>query len=128
MVDPGLKELMANGLFKADDFEQAWMELDQLVENLRLQDFRDDSEKIGEYKWIVQQLRKYMGTKQDEVLRCDTIDDMVAKVEDLISKQREYGDNRKEVLYNFMRDHWLYGLHSVLSQMAVADRDDEEED
>ena len=127
MVDPQMKELMANALFRADDFEQVWLELDQLYDTLGFVDYWSDEEKISEYKWVTQQLTKYMGTKQDEILSCESLEDMVAKVESLIAKQREYGEDRKDILYYFMRDHWLYRWHSLLSQMAVADNEEEDE-
>lgn len=127
MIDPNTKELMANALFTADDFEQIWLELDQLHENLKLDEFWDSEEKIGEYKYVTQQLRKYMASKRNEVLEKNTLQDMVSYVEDLITKQREYGDTRQDILYNFMRDHWLVQLYNILSQMAAADETAEEE-
>ena len=128
MIDPNMKELMANALFTMNDFEQVWLEIDQLHGNLKLDGFLDSEEKIGEYKYITQQLRKYMASKRNEVLEKNTLQDMVAYVEDLISKQREYGDTRKDILYNFMRDHWLVQLYNVLSQMAAADENAEEDE
>lgn len=128
MVDQNLKELIANGLFAVADFEQAWYELNQLYSDLGFSDQLTDEQRIAEYKWITQQLRKYMGTKEQAVLSCDSIQDMAATVEDMISKQREYGDTRQEVAYNFVRDHWLASVHSVLSQMAVSEIDEEEDE
>lgn len=127
MIDSNMKELMANALFTADDFEQIWMELNQLNEALKFEDYWDDEERIKEYKYVTQQLRKYMASKRNEVLEKTTLQDMVAYVEDLITKQREYGDTRQDILYNFMRDHWLVQLYNILSQMAAADETTEEE-
>lgn len=128
MVDQELKQLMANGLFRIEGFEQIWGELNQMYETLGFKDEISDETRIAEYKYITQQLRKYMSTKEPEVLGQDDLLDMIAVIEDLINRQKEYGDTRQDIVYNFMRDHWLVGVHSVLSQMAMGDVEDEEED
>lgn len=127
MIDQNTKELMANALFAVDDFEQVWYEVDQLHDALKLREYGDDAEKIAEYKYVTQQLRKYMASKKETVLGCDSLEDMVSAVEMLIMKQREYGDTRQDLLYNFMRDHWLMRVHNILSQMAASGVDEEDE-
>lgn len=128
MIDPTLRELISNSLFSVDNFEQVWLELNQLYDQLGFEDFWNDEDKIKEYKWITQQLRKYMASKKQEIMACNSLRDMADKVEELIEKQNEYGDNRAEIAYNFMRDHWLVQLHNILSNVAATEENPEEEE
>ena len=131
MVDEGLQQQILL-MFRARDFESMWFVCKASYENLGFKD-ATDQQKIDEYKWIVQQLRKYMFSKQDEILGCVDLDDMIKHVEDLIAKASEYGDERKEIAYNFMRDHWLFELRNHLVQLwqdsmiSEFDEEDEEE-
>lgn len=128
MVSNDVKQIMSDGLFSYDDFEQAWADLNSMYEQLKFSDPLSDEQRIKEYKYVHQQLKKYIGSKRGEVLACDNVIDMVNVVEQMILKQREYGDTRADIVYNFMRDHWLTGLYNVLSQMAVSEVEDEEDE
>ena len=114
-------------LFRAADFESMWNALNNMYQYLGFTDKISDQQRIDEYKWIVQQLRKYMFTKQDSVMSKDTVEEMIDVVVGLIGKADEYGRERKDVVYNFMRDHWLYEVRDTLMSMLV-DVDEEEED
>lgn len=115
-------------LFQAKDFESMWHVCKAWYESLGFTD-ATDQQKVDEYKWIVQQLRKYMFSKQDEIAGLNAIEDMVAKVEELIGKAPEYGEDRKKIVYNFIRDHWLYEVRDSLFEMIqmTMPEDDEEE-
>ena len=128
MVSNEMKELMANGLFSSGTFEQIWTDLNQIYEQLGFQDKISDEQKIKEYKYIAQQFRKYIGSKKSEVLGCESIEDMCGVMENLILNQREYGDIRADIAYNVLRDHWLAGVYNVLTQMAVQDNGEEEDE
>ena len=93
--------------------------------------FRDvitDAVRIDEYKYIAQQLRKYKFSKQDQVLSCDTVEEMFNVVENLIGNAAEYGDSRKEIVYNFLRDHWLLGVYNTLGQVLMANNEEDEDE
>ena len=115
MVDEALKQQVLL-MFRARDFESMWFICKATYENLGFKD-ATDQQKIDEYKWIVQQLRKYMFSKQEQIIGCETIEAMLEQVDDLISKASEYGDERKVIVYNFMRDHWLFELRNHLVQL-----------
>lgn len=114
-------------LFRAADFETMWMAVGNMYQYLGFTDKISDQQRIDEYKWIVQQLRKYMFTKQTTIMEKESIEDMLAAVESLIGKADEYGRERKEVVYNFMRDHWLYEVRDTLVSMRSDDEDEEVE-
>lgn len=132
MVDANIRNSVLL-MFRANDFEAMWYVLKDQYDNLGFSDQMSDQQRVDEYKWIVQQLRKYMFSKQDDILGCDSVDEMVARVDDLIGRAEEYGDDRKHVVYNFVRDHWLYELRNHLSNMLIdmfsieADKEDDDE-
>lgn len=114
MIDNNTRDEIEVALFRMKDFEGMWLELKNMYEYLGFTDELTDEQRISEFKWITQQLRKYISTKQDKVLSCETIEDMVAVVENYIANAEEYGSTRPMVVYNFMRDHWLYEVHDGL--------------
>jgi len=118
MVDPKLKEQIAF-MFRARDFESMWYLLSEQYTRLGFTDPLTDQQKIDEYKWIVQQLRKYMFSKQDAILSCNSIGEMIDAVDAMIGNSAEYGEERKKVVYNFMRDHWLLEVRNYLSNMFI---------
>lgn len=132
MVDANVKNSVLL-MFRANDFEAMWYMLKDQYKNLGFTDQMTDQQRVDEYKWIVQQLRKYMFSKQDGILDCDSVEDMVACVDKLIGTADEYGEDRKHVVYNFVRDHWLYELRNHLSNMLIEmytieeDKEDEDE-
>lgn len=131
MVDEALKQQVLL-MFRARDFESMWFICKATYENLGFKD-ATDQQKIDEYKWIVQQLRKFMFSKQDAIIGCKDLDTMIEAVDGLIADAAEYGDERKVIVYNFMRDHWLYELRNHLvqlwqeSMMPSLTEEDEEE-
>ncbi len=125
MMDPGIRNQLTL-LFRAKDFERMWFLLNDQYKALGFTDPLTDVERISEYKWIVQQLRKYMFSKQDIILGCDSVDGMIEVVDNLIGSSAEYGDDRKKIVYNFMRDHWLFEVRNVLEELAYELRDDDE--
>lgn len=127
MVDQLLKDQILL-MFRARDFEGMWFIIKNQYDELGFTDPMTDQQKIDEYKWIVQQLRKFMFTKQDDVLSCDSLESMVACVEKMIGNAEEYGDERKKVVYNFMRDHWLYELKDHLTMLLYELQEEVEED
>ena len=122
MVDDQIKEMLANTLFKSPDFETVWTECKMLYENLGFRNYNDE-DMIEEFTYVAQQLRKYVFTKQSDILSHDTYEDMLAEVDNLIGKATEYGSNRQNVAYNFLRDHWLYTIRNMF--MNIVDANDE---
>lgn len=126
MINPEMKESMGT-MFHMRDFESMWLQLNAEYELLGIGVDMTDVERIAEYTSITKQLRKYMSTKQDQVLGHDSIEDMMEEVEQLISKAPEYGENRPTLVYNFMRDKWLVELYTMLANMLEEMTEDDEE-
>lgn len=122
------KEIIINAFFQDNAFEQTWMEMKQQYEQLGFHDDITDEQMISEFKYIAQQLRKYKFSKQDQIVGKDTVEEMVAEIEALIGKAPEYGSTRPEIVYNFMRDHWLVGMLNILAQAIQMNDEEEDED
>lgn len=121
------KQIIEQAFFQDEAFEQTWIEMKQEYETLGFRDKLTDEELIAEFKYIAQQLRKYKFSKQDQILNHDSVEEMVAEIGELIGRAPEYGNSRKEIVYNFMRDHWLVNMHNTLYR-AVMMNDEEDED
>ena len=121
------KDEIRQAFFQDPGFEQTWMDMKQEYETLGFRDKITDDEIIAEFKYIAQQLRKYKFSKQDQILSHDSIDEMIDEIRELIGKAPEYGDTRKEIVYNFLRDHWLINMHNALVQV-IQMTDEEDED
>lgn len=119
------KEILVNTFFQDEAFEATWMEMRQEYDTLGFRDKITDEEMIGEFKYIAQQLRKYKFSKQDQILGHDTVEEMAREVESLIGKAPEYGDTRKEIVYNFLRDHWLINVYNVMMRAMQMEDEDE---
>lgn len=121
------KNLVIDVFFRDEDFEQTWMECKQEYETLGFRDNIADDDMIAEFKYIAQQLRKYKFSKQNQVVNHDSAEEMLAEVERLIGSATEYGDTRSQIVYNFMRDHWLINMYNAL-QRVIAFNPEEDED
>lgn len=100
--------------FAVAGFGDSFIALNQLYSSLDFKDEISDNERIAEYKWITQQLRKYIGKQKEVILSHKNREEILAEIENLISKTSEYGDNRKEIAYNIMRDDFLAQLHNIV--------------
>lgn len=121
------KQIIQQAFFQDEAFEQTWIEMLQEYSTLGFKDQISDETMIAEFKYIAQQLRKYKFSKQDQILSKDTVEEMVAEIEALIGKAPEYGDSRKEIVYNFLRDHWLINMYNTLARVVQIDEEDEDE-
>ncbi len=113
-------------LFRARDFEGMWGEINSMYQYLGFSDKLSDEERIAEYQWINKQLRKYMFSKEDAILGKESNALRLQVVENLIGSGKEYGNDRKTLVYNFMRDHWLYEVYNVLSVLAASEEEEVE--
>ena len=102
-----------NLLFQMADFRSMFDIIRNEYDRYELGSGLDDDTKIQEFKYITQQLRKYMASKQDLILNHGgDLEGMRDEIDNLINKAPEYGDERKELIYNFMRDQWLLELRN----------------
>lgn len=115
------------GAFVQRDFQSMWFLLNAKYEAMAFKDNIADSIRIQEYKYIVQQYRKFISGQRDAFMECTTVEEMLQLIDNLLMNAAEYGKERKELVYNFVRDDWLYGLQNFIIQIMQGE-DIEEED
>lgn len=116
------------GFFQMRDFRSMW---DVIYNEYELKhlgpDFMEAEELIAEFQYITQQLRKYISNHQDQILDHGAdFEAMLKEIETLLSSAAEYAKERRELVYNFLRDQWLIELHDGV--IWLMENDDEEEE
>lgn len=102
--------------FKTHDLITIWPFITQYREMLKFTDVIPDNEMIKENLWILQQYRKYIFSKQDQILSYgDDLQGMWAEVVSLQESAPEKAEDRKHLLYNVLRDQWLAELHQLIA-------------
>ena len=112
-------------LFNMPSFYNMFTILNSKYNNeFQFNDKISDSERISEYTWITQQYRKYISRQRDVILAHDKLEDMLVEIEDMVSKASEYGTNRKEIVYNTLRDEFLVSIYHII-ELYVTNEDSE---
>lgn len=115
------------GFFRMRDFRSMWDVIYTEYENKHLGKELDDNELIEEFQYITQQLRKYISKNQDQILDHGAdLEAMLKEIEDMLGNAAEYAKERKELVYNFLRDQWLLELHDGI--VWLMENVDEEEE
>lgn len=119
------KEILGT-FFQISDLIGSWRELNQWYDEMF--NFRDkisDEERLSEYIYIVENFRKFVFTKQDEILKHDTdwvsMQQEVQRISEVLTEKPK---TRRELVYQAKRDDWLRNLIAVLGQFI----EDEEEE
>lgn len=67
-----------------------------------------DNQMIDEYQWIYGQYRKFIGSHKTPWLALtDNLESMLATIKDAIEKDSKTPANRKELVYQVLRNDWL---------------------
>jgi len=122
------KAIVIQAFFQDQAFENTWSDIKHEYETLGFRDNISDEMMIAEFKYIAQQLRKYKFSKQDQIVNKESVEDMMHEVETLIGKASEYGSTRPEIVYNFLRDHWLIDMYNALARVKEFGYEEEDED
>lgn len=119
---------MLMGFFQMRDFRSMWDIIYNEYELKHLSpDWMEAEELIAEFQYITQQLRKYISNHQDQILDHGAdFEAMLKEIETLLSNAAEYAKERKELVYNFLRDQWLIELHDGI--VWLMENNDEEEE
>lgn len=100
------------GFFKMRDFRTMWDIIYNEYQTKHLGDGLDDETMIAEFQYITQQLRKYISNHQDQILDHGAdFDGMLKELENMIESAGEYAKERRELVYNFLRDQWIIEVH-----------------
>lgn len=118
---------MIDDLFRMTDFRSMYEVIHQTYRSLELGLDLEDSDRIAEYTYITQQLRKFMSAHYDPIIKCGSnLPSMLMVIESWLDKNSEYGQERKQLVYNFLRDQWITELYNGI-QYLINEAGDEEE-
>jgi len=119
--------LLLEASFQTPSFTDWWPEIHRQYQEFGFTDDISDATRIDEYKYVSEQLRKYIFSKQDQILSYkDDLVGMLAEVEGLMGKAKEHAPGRKGLVYVAMRDAWLRALYTNI-MMMINELEEEEE-
>lgn len=101
--------------FTLPAFSTMWPIIHQRYQAMGFQDHLSDKERINEYKYIVEQYRKYIAGHEKQILKYENnLEDMLKVIEELITKAPEVDIERKVLVYYTLRDDWLTDLYNAV--------------
>lgn len=133
MID--LRDSIAK-MFELPTFLNIWPTIQKTYNMLGFKDEISDERMISEYKYIVEQFRKYVSSHEKQVLKCENIEAMLTVVEKMIKSAPEVDLDRKVLVYYQIRDTWLWNLYTYIKRIELGEstgtltylRNDEEEE
>lgn len=123
-------------MFELPTFLNIWPTIQKTYNMLGFKDDISDERMISEYKYIVEQFRKYVSSHEKQVLKCENIEAMLTVVEKMIKSAPEVDLDRKVLVYYQIRDTWLWNLYTYIKRIELGEstgtltylRNDEEEE
>lgn len=114
--------------FHMKGFSEMFNIIDQYYDQYKLGVDLSDEERIKEYQYVNEQLRKFVFRSQDSILdHGSDLDSMKNEVATMLARSPEYAEDRKKLIYNFMRDAWLVEVYNIIDYL-IENADEEEED
>lgn len=123
-------------MFELPTVLNMWPTIQKTYAMLGFKDVLSDEKMISEYKYIVEQYRKYVSSHEKQVLKCESISAMAEAVEKMIKNAPEVDLDRKVLVYYQIRDSWLWNLYNYIKRLEFGEgagaptylRNDEEEE
>ena len=120
---------LVHGCFEMKAFSEMFPIIGQYYKKYELGEDMTDDEKIAEYQYVNEQLRKFAFKNQDAILDYGSdLEGMLGEAKAMLERGGEYAGTRKQLMYNFMRDAWLIELCNIVSWIIDNANEEEEED
>ena len=117
----GLSEnerVVIDSLFETQSFGNMYDVIHSIYKQKELGLDLTDEDRIAEYKYITEQLRKFISTKQDTILSANgDLELMISFVKSLAESGDEYMTERKKFVYSILRDNWIIELYNGISYL-----------
>lgn len=115
-------------MFALRDFRSMYEIIHNTYKSLELGLELFDDERIAEYSYITQQLRKFISAHYDPIMKCGSnLDAMKATVQTWLDNSTEYGSERKQLVYNFLRDQWITEVYTAIDYLMDEHSEGEDE-
>lgn len=125
--------------FNVPDLAQLWPEIHQYYKDMGfrmpLTDMDTgvvltDNQVIEEYQWIYSQYSKFIGTKREPWLTISSdLNVLLENIKDAIEKSSKTPANRKELVYQTLRNQWLANTWNhvawIIEQLMEEEEDGE---
>lgn len=111
--------------FSLVDFVSMWPIIDEVYKRMGLGDLLADEERIAEYKYINEQLRKFVFKQEEPIMsHGGDLQGMFQEAVAMAEKSREYGDERKKIVYGALRDQWMGQLINLIITLMQPDEEE----
>lgn len=115
-------------MFDDSQFVNYWHTIDNAYKELGLGDGLSDEDRIKEYVYITQQLRKFVSTHKDQILQHGkNYVLMIAEIDKLNSSLPEWDESRQATVYCVIRNAFLQAWANTIYQVVETLSDVEEE-
>lgn len=108
-------------LFELPTVLNMWPTIQKTYTMLGFKDVLTDEKMISEYKYIVEQFRKYVSSHEKQILKCENIEAMSIAVEKMIKNAPEVDLDRKVLVYYQIRDSWLWNLYTYIKRIELGE-------
>ena len=108
-------------LFELPTVLNMWPKIQKTYTMLGFKDVLTDEKMISEYKYIVEQFRKYVSSHEKQILKCENIEAMLIAVEKMIKNAPEVDLDRKVLVYYQIRDSWLWNLYTYIKRIELGE-------
>lgn len=108
-------------LFELPTVLNMWPTIQKTYTILGFKDVLTDEKMISEYKYIVEQFRKYVSSHEKQILKCENIEAMLIAVEKMIKNAPEVDLDRKVLVYYQIRDSWLWNLYTYIKRIELGE-------
>lgn len=131
MMDEETRSVLKDSIescFMTPGFTDMWPRIKRLYADMGFTDRLSDQETISEYKFVYEQLRKYIGSHYEQVMRHMTDwNGMFDEVKALAEKAPEPAQERRSIVYACLRNEWLMGLLSQIAMNIEIEKDEDDE-
>lgn len=111
------------------DVVASWESLNDTYDALRLTDPLSDTERLEEYKWIVQQMNSFLTKMRTRMLSCKDLEAMVEMLGTSFTPTGKVDlSARRALVYQKLRQQWVRTEIMRLQTMLAQDMETEEKD
>jgi len=111
------------------DVVASWESLCDTYDALRFTDQLSDAERLGEYKWIVQQMNSFLTKIKNKMTSCRDIESMIEMLGKSFSPAGKMELNeRRTLVYQKLRQQWIRTTMTKLQMIQEQQMEMEEQD
>lgn len=111
---------------RALDVVASWETLCDVYRSLEFSDPISDATKMEEFKWIIENMNRYLTSARKKLLNCTDPESMMEILSKMFISEQAKVTDRRSLTYHKLRQVWVSGMISELN--AITEKTKEEED